>query len=138
MSTSRTPAAVFGEYALPFHMLCRTRITEPLNVLHLEREGFLNPKTSPRKQGIEDLILSLGLRDDRADLLGRERRSPLVLCLQESLQTGFFLRILPPRKPRGQLRWCRRPAISWAPASICIMATKAPCTQTSAVTRRSA
>ncbi len=23
MSTSRTPAAVFGEYSLPFHMLCR-------------------------------------------------------------------------------------------------------------------
>ena len=51
------------------------------DVLHLEREGFLNPKTSPRKQGIEDLILSLGLRDDRADLLGRETRSPLVFLL---------------------------------------------------------
>src|SRR5271166_1400652 len=48
-------------------------------VLHLESEGFLNPKTRPRKQGIEDFVLSHGLRDDRADLLGRESRSPLIL-----------------------------------------------------------
>src|SRR5580700_9305257 len=53
------------------------------DVLHLESEGFLDPKTCPRKQGIEHLILSLGLRDDRADLLGRERRSPLVLTLRK-------------------------------------------------------
>src|SRR5208283_4836794 len=51
------------------------------DVLYLESKGFLDPKTCARKQGIEDLILSLGLRDDRADLLGRERRSPLVLNL---------------------------------------------------------
>src|SRR5579872_3751403 len=53
-----------------------------LDVLYLESKGFLDPKTCPRKQGIEDLILSHGLRDDRADLLGRENGSPLVLDLR--------------------------------------------------------
>src|SRR5271157_5461802 len=51
------------------------------DVLYLESKGFLDPKTCPSQQGIEDWILSLGLRDDRADLLGRESRSPLILDL---------------------------------------------------------
>src|SRR5208283_2001057 len=51
------------------------------DVLYLDSKGFLDPKTCARQQGIEDLILSLGLRDDRADLLGRESRSPLVFDL---------------------------------------------------------
>jgi len=36
-------------------------------ILHLESEGFLDPQTCPRQQGIENLILPLSLRDDRAD-----------------------------------------------------------------------
>jgi len=46
------------------------------DVLHLESEGFLEPKTRPRQQGIEDLILPLSLRDDRVDLPGRNLLLP--------------------------------------------------------------
>jgi hypothetical protein len=59
-------------------MLWRTRITEVFDVLHLESKGILETKGCPLNQGVEDLILPLRLRDDRADLLGREDRSPLV------------------------------------------------------------